>query len=557
MADELSFGSVPPYYREVYDIVCPEQDRIDRDLFVKILIKSSLPKNTLSTIWDSVDSKQGFITRGGLYKALALTALAQQGKQPNVKLLENYTGQELPKPSLGDLSDLKTLSQHVRRERAPNILNYNYAELSALDHITVDLIPEKKGLLLKHVEYEVSSRMYKSTVFRRYSDFAAMSDMLINCYPYRMVPRLPPKKMLGANREFIEQRRKSLVRFLTLVVRHPTFHRSEVVRYFLTFSGSDMQHRIKEQFRGIPDEFVTSKLAAQAKDLVPMDTQVQFGNSREQIKSLFNSMNLIKGFVDQITTRAMGNAADTLSFAKELSSLGGDSQPASAWAMGHNDSWPHLKNGLKSVAVEFASLSDKYMTQGKRLSEGVVEKFWLFLDLLQAYKDLCERHEKGVLRDHQNALQKMAAIKKKKMSATIKGGEYVNEVEQLESRIIEQESQIMTMENRNFFSLHCLQMETQLIHANMPLIADVMQTFAESEVNSQKELLESWEKTLPKSRALTQSSDANGSSSAGASSPGSRPTSPISPSSSTSPSSSSFSPTSNPTSPTRSDKFIF
>nr|XP_054763519.1 LOW QUALITY PROTEIN: uncharacterized protein LOC129270142 [Lytechinus pictus] len=359
------------------------------------------------------------------------------------------------------------------------------------------------------------------------------------------------------NREFIEQRRKSLVRFLTLVVRHPTFHRSEVVRYFLTFSGSDMQHRIKEQFRGIPDEFVTSKLAAQAKDLVPMDTQVQFGNSREQIKSLFNSMNLIKGFVDQITTRAMGNAADTLSFAKELSSLGGDSQPASAWAMGHNDSWPHLKNGLKSVAVEFASLSDKYMTQGKRLSEGVVEKFWLFLDLLQAYKDLCERHEKGVLRDHQNALQKMAAIKKKKMSATIKGGEYVNEVEQLESRIIEQESQIMTMENRNFFSLHCLQMETQLIHANMPLIADVMQTFAESEVNSQKELLESWEKTLPKSRALTQSSDANGSSSAGASSPGSRPTSPISPSSSTSPSSSSFSPTSNPTSPTRSDKFIF
>ena len=42
------------------------------------------------------------------------------------------------------------------------------------------------------------------------------------------------------------------------------------------------------------------------QDLVPMDTQVQFGNSREQIKSLFNSMNFIKGFVDQITVRAIG-----------------------------------------------------------------------------------------------------------------------------------------------------------------------------------------------------------------------------------------------------------
>lgn len=46
----LFSGSVPPYYREVYDIVCPEQDRIDRDLFVKILIKSSLPKQALSTV---------------------------------------------------------------------------------------------------------------------------------------------------------------------------------------------------------------------------------------------------------------------------------------------------------------------------------------------------------------------------------------------------------------------------------------------------------------------------------------------------------------------------
>ncbi|XP_072168022.1 sorting nexin-8-like isoform X1 [Diadema setosum] len=514
MADELSFGSVPPYYREVYDIVCPEQDRIDRDLFVKILIKSSLPKQTLSTIWDAVDSKQGYISRGGLYKALALTALAQQGKTPNVKLLENFSGQELPKPSLGDLTDLKTLSQQFRRERAPNILNYNYEELCAMDEVKVELIPEKKGLLLKHVEYEVTSRMYKTTVFRRYSDFAAVSEMLINCYPYRMVPRLPPKKMIGANREFIEQRRRALVRFLTLVVRHPTFHRSEIVRYFLTFTGSDMQHRIKEQFRGIPDEFVTSKLAAQAKDLVPMDTQIQFGNSKEQIKNLFYSMSLVKGYVDQMSLRAAGNASDMLAFAKELSSLGGESQPASAWAMGHNDSWPNIKTGLKSVAVEFAALSEKCMTQGRRLADDVSEKFWLFLDLLQAYKDLCERHEKGVLRDHQNALQKMAAIKKKKMSATIRGGEYVSEVEQLESRIIEQESQIMTMENRNFFSLHCLQMETQLIHANIPLIANVMQTFAEAEVNSHKELHQVWQDNLEKVLKHMSPSSSNSSSTA-------------------------------------------
>ena len=66
---------------------------------------------------------------------------------------------ELPKPSLGDLSDLKVLSVQIKRERSPNILNYNYKELVQLDSISVDLMPEKKGLLLKHVEYEVKSEV--------------------------------------------------------------------------------------------------------------------------------------------------------------------------------------------------------------------------------------------------------------------------------------------------------------------------------------------------------------------------------------------------------------
>lgn len=44
-------GSVPAFYREIYQIVCPNQEeRIDRDMFVKILVKSSLPKQSLSQV---------------------------------------------------------------------------------------------------------------------------------------------------------------------------------------------------------------------------------------------------------------------------------------------------------------------------------------------------------------------------------------------------------------------------------------------------------------------------------------------------------------------------
>ena len=43
-------GSIPTLYREIYEIVCPNQEHVDHDMFIKILVKSSLPKQTLSQV---------------------------------------------------------------------------------------------------------------------------------------------------------------------------------------------------------------------------------------------------------------------------------------------------------------------------------------------------------------------------------------------------------------------------------------------------------------------------------------------------------------------------
>ena len=71
----------------------------------------------------------------------------------------SFSSTELPRPSLGDLSDLKSFCQRVRRERTPNVLGYTFEELNDLDTVKVELVPEKKGLILKHVEYEVTSQV--------------------------------------------------------------------------------------------------------------------------------------------------------------------------------------------------------------------------------------------------------------------------------------------------------------------------------------------------------------------------------------------------------------
>lgn len=57
-------------------------------------------------------------------------------------------------------------------------------------------------------------------------------------------------------------------------------------------------------------------------------------------------------------------------------------------------------------------------------------------DPCASLQDLCERHEKGVLHEHQRALHKYSVMKRQMMSATVQPKEQAS-VEQLESRIVQ------------------------------------------------------------------------------------------------------------------------
>ena len=80
----------------------------------------------------------------------------------------------------------------------------------------------------------------------------------------------------------------------------------------------------------------------------------------------------------------------------------------------------------------------------------------------------------------------MQQIKKRQIAAQAKGQEQA--VDQLESKIVEQETDISNMENRNFYSLHCLQLETQLVHANMKILAIILQKMVASQVLGHREV---------------------------------------------------------------------
>uniref|UniRef100_A0A2K5F4A4 PX domain-containing protein n=1 Tax=Aotus nancymaae TaxID=37293 RepID=A0A2K5F4A4_AOTNA len=345
----------------------------------------------------------------------------------------------------------------------PLLLFHGLQQLLARDTVQVELIPEKKGLFLMHVVYEVSSQRFKSSMYRWYSNFVVFQEMLLHKFPYQMVPALPPKRMLGADREFIKARRRALKCFVNLVARHPIFSEDVVLKLFLSFSGLDVQNKLKESAQCFGDEFMNCKLATRAKDFLPADIQAQFAISRELIWNIYNSFHKLWDRAKRIALRAINKVADLLIFGRELSAIGSDMTLSPSWATLNSSTQGSLKQALKGLSVEFMLLTDKAAQQGKQEENDVVEKLNLFLDLLQSYKDLCEWHEKGMLHKHQQALHKYSLMKRQMMSATVQNHE-PESVEQPESHVVEQENVIQTMELWNYFSLYCLHQERQLIH---------------------------------------------------------------------------------------------
>ncbi|XP_054712523.1 sorting nexin-8-like [Uloborus diversus] len=482
MAADLTFGAVPPFYREMYDILCPNQEScVDQDMFIKLLVKSSLPKTTLSQIWDLVDTRQGYLSRTGLYKALALVAFAQQGKPVNEKLIQNFAGEELPKPSLGDLSDLRILSIRLRREKNPTRLGLNYNEICALDCVQVSIVPEKKGLFLKHVEYEVSSLRNKSNVQRRYNDFVALFDLLLQKFPYRMIPQLPPKKVMGADNQFIEERRKALKRFLTLLARHPVISEDKILHFFLTFSGTDVQHKMRDHFRGVLDEFNSNELAKEAEELVPIDSANQLSVVREQMKQVFSGFQQLKDVAERVVERTKLDASDMLLFGKELCSLANSASVESDWGSGGNETWDHLKRGMKNLHPMFSTVSSAYLDMASQEEEGIVEELNLFLDLLTSYKDLCDRYE------HFYGL-----MKQKSSSKMIPRRTTTNVI------VMDAENQaIQQNEKRNHFFLHCIHMETQLVHTYMQILVKVLQSLVYLQTKGSSQISLIWQQMQP------------------------------------------------------------
>lgn len=88
---------------------------------------------------------------------------------------------ELPSPTLASMSELRSSCMKIFRKTRPTELGYSYEELKAMDDVNVNLLPEKKGMVFKHVEYLVESKVSETVqqdiVYRKITIYSYLDNV--------------------------------------------------------------------------------------------------------------------------------------------------------------------------------------------------------------------------------------------------------------------------------------------------------------------------------------------------------------------------------------------
>ncbi|KAJ2162363.1 Sorting nexin mvp1 [Coemansia sp. RSA 552] len=259
---------------------------ITREALQKVLGFSGLPRHILGQIVLAADVGTGALTQRDFNLALAMTGLAQKNMAPSVEsvmfhkddlptpdldgvetLVSDMPAAAAERPQLADTEDDPWLSApaaaaeggaaaaaaaagrtspdararpgtapkeeteaEAARQAGPSIDMDPVQWRLDVEDVSIKEAAEKGGIVFKHTNYEVSTRSFSSMVVRRYNDFFWISNYLVQRYPFRMHPNIPPKG-------FADNRIKGLARFSNAVLRMPFLRRDALVIQF--FSNTD------------------------------------------------------------------------------------------------------------------------------------------------------------------------------------------------------------------------------------------------------------------------------------------------------------------------------
>ncbi|CAH2106717.1 unnamed protein product [Euphydryas editha] len=263
-----------------------------------------------------------------------------------------------------------------------NTVDVTFEELEATDVISVDLVPERKGLILKHCEYYVSSRRHGTTVTRRYNEFVQLYDVLYAKYPYRAVCSLPPKRVVvgGGSPLFLQRRCAALQRWLTLVARHPVLAHDADLRTFLCETSLKLD-------RPKHDEFILAGTQENNPGDMSIDEmQESFMSEQEQLRLAHLGLDRLFKIFEKVEGRCDSERSDIRELGAALNAL-------SAPSVADTARWTRIRESMKAAAELALETSE---SQLEVTEQEAMEGMLLALDAVGAYRQLCSRLTRGL-----------------------------------------------------------------------------------------------------------------------------------------------------------------
>ncbi|KAL9609012.1 MAG: hypothetical protein Q9167_006198 [Letrouitia subvulpina] len=362
--------------------------------------------------------------------------------------------------------------------------------------ITVTLLPDKEGMFMfQHRNYEVKSARRGSTVIRRYSDFVWLLDCLHKRYPFRQLPLLPPKRVavngrhLAADSNFVEKRRRGLVRFANALVRHPVLGQEQLVIMFLTVPTELAVWR-KQATISAQEEFTGKSLPPDLEDSLPKNLLDSFDTVRSGVRiSAENYINLCS-LLERLTKRNQGIAADYLRFSQALISLTENSHDT--YAMDTNDV-PLLNEGISSTAKHLSTSQSLLEDEAKAWDEGVLEDLKKQRDTLVAVRDMFDRRDRYA-RDNIPQLERRIENNEHKLAGLMgrpEGGK-PGEREKLEQAVRTDKQSIIDQHARGVFIKECIRDELLYFQQSQYHVSKMHQDWSQERVKYAELQAECW-----------------------------------------------------------------
>ncbi|KAG8902682.1 Sorting nexin mvp1 [Tulasnella sp. 403] len=541
----IADATVPPIYTESLAAVDPNfTGETSLSSLSRVLATSGLPAATIDRIINLVSSRPR-VSKLEFFVALALVALAQQGKEPSIEQVASIAqqSQTLPSPTV-DLTKLSsTLNNDVPQPQtngyhttgpyslpSPTSPAPVYSESdpwgssartvftpgSALatgttpggtsimgglppnwwnkqKKVTVSIFPEKLGFILNRYTVYVVQPENGSPVQRRYSEFAYLWDCLVKRYPFRIIPNLPPKK-IGADSGFLEQRRKGLLRFLNFVINHPIVSADGILAAFLNEPSFEAWKKHSASI-SLEEESTSKKIDRVEEMSIPSDLEEKMNVVRSKLPSLIENWTRICAIADRIVKRHEAAAADLSRLNLTLNAL--IEQNDVCW---HHPSECELHSGVRQglghVSSRLRNQSDIVDQRVQVVSSTTLEQLKAERDLYIATRDLFSRHAR-LSQDRADALKRRIEQNGHKLEgvrAAQKEG-WAAEADKITNAIERDQVDIAACMARRVFIRHSIWHELRVVLHNREntLLSQAVQNFALQEVDFARVVLGNWE----------------------------------------------------------------